>query len=149
MQRRGVYWIIPENTKGFSLRSSKNLVIKEADRLRDLDFGPILDKILKGLYRAEGPTCSLQRCRARLRLCSESACRVAIMLQRSGFLYNTSAWSTPTGGAVGRVEQVSAQITKLARGQQRGVPCDRYTFGRCNRQRKKIRCLLVCPTCEE
>jgi ATP-dependent RNA helicase DDX47/RRP3 len=36
-----------ENTKGFSLRSLKYLVLDEADRLLDLDFGPILDKILK------------------------------------------------------------------------------------------------------
>ncbi|KAI4220028.1 MAG: hypothetical protein L6R36_007911 [Xanthoria steineri] len=37
-----------ENTKGFSLRSLKYLVLDEADRLLDLDFGDILDKILKG-----------------------------------------------------------------------------------------------------
>ncbi|KAH0282850.1 putative ATP-dependent rRNA helicase rrp3, partial [Aureobasidium sp. EXF-3399] len=36
-----------ENTKGFSLRTLKYLVMDEADRLLDLDFGPILDKILK------------------------------------------------------------------------------------------------------
>ena len=40
-----------ENTKGFSLRSLKYLVMDEADRLLDLDFGPILDKILKALPR--------------------------------------------------------------------------------------------------
>jgi ATP-dependent RNA helicase DDX47/RRP3 len=40
-----------ENTKGFSLRSIKYLVIDEADRLLDLDFGPVLDKILKVLPR--------------------------------------------------------------------------------------------------
>ena len=40
-----------ENTKGFSLRGLKYLVIDEADRLLDLDFGPILDKILKVLPR--------------------------------------------------------------------------------------------------
>src|SRR5277367_3135770 len=38
-----------ENTKGFSLRQLKYLVMDEADRLLDLDFGPILDKILKVL----------------------------------------------------------------------------------------------------
>lgn len=38
-----------ENTKGFSLRSLKYLVMDEADRLLDLDFGPILDKVLKVL----------------------------------------------------------------------------------------------------
>ncbi|KAF2660574.1 DEAD-domain-containing protein [Lophiostoma macrostomum CBS 122681] len=38
-----------ENTKGFSLRYLKYLVMDEADRLLDLDFGPILDKILKVL----------------------------------------------------------------------------------------------------
>lgn len=36
-----------ENTKGFSLRNLEYLVMDEADRLLDLDFGPILDKILK------------------------------------------------------------------------------------------------------
>ena len=40
-----------ENTKGFSLRGLKYLVMDEADRLLDLDFGPILDKILKALPR--------------------------------------------------------------------------------------------------
>ncbi|KAJ9261963.1 hypothetical protein DTO212C5_8119 [Paecilomyces variotii] len=40
-----------ENTKGFSLRSLKYLVMDEADRLLDMDFGPILDKILKALPR--------------------------------------------------------------------------------------------------
>ena len=38
-----------ENTKGFSLRNLKYLVLDEADRLLDLDFGPVLDKILKVL----------------------------------------------------------------------------------------------------
>ena len=36
-----------ENTKGFSLRNIKFLVMDEADRLLDMDFGPIIDKILK------------------------------------------------------------------------------------------------------
>lgn len=40
-----------ENTKGFSLRKLKYLVMDEADRLLDLDFGPILDKILQVLPR--------------------------------------------------------------------------------------------------
>ncbi|KAL8983851.1 MAG: hypothetical protein Q9205_002021 [Flavoplaca limonia] len=40
-----------ENTKGFSLRSLKYLVLDEADRLLDLDFGDILDRILKVLPR--------------------------------------------------------------------------------------------------
>ncbi|KAH0555991.1 ribosomal RNA processing protein, partial [Trichoglossum hirsutum] len=40
-----------ENTKGFSLRSLKYLVMDEADRLLDSDFGPIFDKILKTLPR--------------------------------------------------------------------------------------------------
>ncbi|KAI4852892.1 DEAD-domain-containing protein [Aureobasidium sp. EXF-8845] len=38
-----------ENTKGFSFRNLKYLVLDEADRLLDLDFGPIIDKILKTL----------------------------------------------------------------------------------------------------
>ncbi|BDD60683.1 ribosomal RNA processing protein [Monascus purpureus] len=45
-----------ENTKGFSLRNLKYLVMDEADRLLDMDFGPILDKILKVLPR-ERRTC--------------------------------------------------------------------------------------------
>lgn len=40
-----------ETTKGFSLRTLKYLVMDEADRLLDLDFGPVLDKILKVLPR--------------------------------------------------------------------------------------------------
>ena len=36
-----------ENTRGFSLRKLKYLVMDEADRLLDMDFGPALDKILK------------------------------------------------------------------------------------------------------
>ncbi|KAF5864026.1 ribosomal RNA processing protein [Aspergillus alliaceus] len=40
-----------ENTKGFSLRNLKYLVMDEADRLLDMDFGPLLDKILKVLPR--------------------------------------------------------------------------------------------------
>ncbi|OLL24570.1 ATP-dependent rRNA helicase rrp3, partial [Neolecta irregularis DAH-3] len=40
-----------ENTKGFSLRSLKYLVLDEADRLLDMDFGPIIDKILKIIPR--------------------------------------------------------------------------------------------------
>jgi ATP-dependent RNA helicase DDX47/RRP3 len=41
-----------EKTKGFSLqRTLKYLVMDEADRLLDMDFGPILDKILKFIPR--------------------------------------------------------------------------------------------------
>lgn len=36
-----------EHTKGFSLKNLKYLVMDEADRLLDMDFGPSLDKILK------------------------------------------------------------------------------------------------------
>ncbi|KAI0319371.1 DEAD-domain-containing protein [Amylostereum chailletii] len=36
-----------ENTKGFSLCTLKFLVLDEADRLLDMDFGPVIDKILK------------------------------------------------------------------------------------------------------
>lgn len=36
-----------ENTKGFSLKNLRYLVMDEADRLLDLDFGPELDKILR------------------------------------------------------------------------------------------------------
>ncbi|KAF9009439.1 P-loop containing nucleoside triphosphate hydrolase protein [Cyathus striatus] len=36
-----------EKTKGFSLRSLKFLVLDEADRLLDLDFGTAIDKLLK------------------------------------------------------------------------------------------------------
>ncbi|WFD00668.1 RNA helicase [Malassezia yamatoensis] len=40
-----------ENTKGFSLRGLQYLVMDEADRLLDLDFGPIIDKLLQNLPR--------------------------------------------------------------------------------------------------
>ena len=40
-----------ENTKGFSLRGLKYLVLDEADRILNLDFGDVLDKILKVLPR--------------------------------------------------------------------------------------------------
>lgn len=40
-----------ENTKGFSLRQLECLVMDEADKLLDFDFGPLLDKILKILPR--------------------------------------------------------------------------------------------------
>lgn len=40
-----------ENTKGFSLRNLKYLVMDEADRLLDLDFGVELDKILRVIPR--------------------------------------------------------------------------------------------------
>ncbi|PVV01682.1 hypothetical protein BB560_003889, partial [Smittium megazygosporum] len=36
-----------ENTKGFSLRTIKYLVMDEADRLLDMDFGPKIEQILK------------------------------------------------------------------------------------------------------
>ena len=38
-----------ENTKGFSLRTLRYLVMDEADRLLDLDFGPIIDKLLQNI----------------------------------------------------------------------------------------------------
>ncbi|RKP08364.1 DEAD-domain-containing protein [Thamnocephalis sphaerospora] len=40
-----------ENTKGFSLRTLKYLVMDEADRLLDMDFGPKIDQILKVIPR--------------------------------------------------------------------------------------------------
>lgn len=36
-----------ENTRGFSLKKLKFLVMDEADRLLDMEFGPVLDRILK------------------------------------------------------------------------------------------------------
>ncbi|EGG02392.1 uncharacterized protein MELLADRAFT_75483 [Melampsora larici-populina 98AG31] len=36
-----------EHTKGFSLRNLQFLIMDEADRLLDMDFGPVIDKILK------------------------------------------------------------------------------------------------------
>ncbi|OMJ28727.1 ATP-dependent rRNA helicase rrp3, partial [Smittium culicis] len=38
-----------ENTKGFSLRTIKYLVMDEADRLLDMDFGPKIEQILKAV----------------------------------------------------------------------------------------------------
>ncbi|AET38714.1 RNA-dependent ATPase RRP3 Ecym_3217 [Eremothecium cymbalariae DBVPG len=38
-----------ENTKGFSLRKLRFLVIDEADRLLDMEFGAVLDRILKNI----------------------------------------------------------------------------------------------------
>lgn len=43
-----------EKTKGFSLRSIRFLVLDEADRLLDMDFGPMIDKILKLVPRSVG-----------------------------------------------------------------------------------------------
>ncbi|KAI0145614.1 DEAD-domain-containing protein [Xylariaceae sp. FL1272] len=40
-----------EKTKGFKLNQLKYLVIDEADRLLDMDFGPVLDKLLKFIPR--------------------------------------------------------------------------------------------------
>lgn len=40
-----------ENTKGFSLKRLQWLVLDEADRLLNMDFGPELDKILKAIPR--------------------------------------------------------------------------------------------------
>lgn len=40
-----------EHTKGFSLRNLRYLVMDEADRLLDMDFGPVLDRILKIIPR--------------------------------------------------------------------------------------------------
>ncbi|OWB55990.1 hypothetical protein B5S28_g1880 [[Candida] boidinii] len=40
-----------EHTKGFSLRALKFLVMDEADRLLDMEFGPALDKILQIIPR--------------------------------------------------------------------------------------------------
>ncbi|TKY86461.1 hypothetical protein EX895_004610 [Sporisorium graminicola] len=40
-----------ENTKGFSLRGLQYLVMDEADRLLDMDFGPIIDKLLQSIPR--------------------------------------------------------------------------------------------------
>ncbi|KAI0464946.1 ribosomal RNA processing protein [Komagataella kurtzmanii] len=40
-----------ENTKGFSLKALKYLIMDEADRLLDLEFGPAIDKVLKLIPR--------------------------------------------------------------------------------------------------
>lgn len=38
-----------ENTKGFNLKSLRYLVMDEADRLLDMDFGPTIDKLLQSI----------------------------------------------------------------------------------------------------
>lgn len=40
-----------ENTKGFSFKGLRYLVMDEADRLLDMDFGPIIDKLLQSIPR--------------------------------------------------------------------------------------------------
>lgn len=40
-----------EKTKGFKLNNIKYLVIDEGDKLLDMDFGPVIDKLLKFLPR--------------------------------------------------------------------------------------------------
>lgn len=40
-----------ENTKGFNLRNLKYLILDEADRLLDFDFGDEIDKVLKVIPR--------------------------------------------------------------------------------------------------
>ncbi|RKP14059.1 P-loop containing nucleoside triphosphate hydrolase protein, partial [Piptocephalis cylindrospora] len=43
-----------EHTKGFTLRNSQYLVMDEADRLLDMDFGPKIDQILKIMPKERG-----------------------------------------------------------------------------------------------
>ncbi|SPO26154.1 related to DEAD box protein (putative RNA helicase) [Ustilago trichophora] len=45
-----------ENTKGFSLRGLQYLVMDEADRLLDMDFGPIIDKLLQSIPPSLDPS---------------------------------------------------------------------------------------------
>ncbi|KAH7139538.1 ATP-dependent rRNA helicase RRP3 [Dendryphion nanum] len=90
-----------ENTKGFHLKQLKYLVMDEADRLLDLDFGPILDKILKVLPREHRRTAlysatmsskieSLQRASlqnpCRVNISSSDHATVSNLLQRFIFL---------------------------------------------------------------
>lgn len=90
-----------ENTKGFSLKYLKYMVLDEADRLLDLDFGPVLDKILKVIPRDGRHTYlfsatmsskveSLQRAAlqnpVRVSISSSSHQVVATLLQRYFFL---------------------------------------------------------------
>jgi superfamily II DNA/RNA helicase len=65
-----------ETTKGFSLRTLKYLVMDEADRLLDLDFGPVLDKILKVLPREGRRTYPFSRpCRQKSNPSNEHHCK--------------------------------------------------------------------------
>ncbi|CAA9966414.1 atp-dependent rrna helicase rrp3 protein [Pyrenophora teres f. maculata] len=90
-----------ENTKGFSLKHLKYMVLDEADRLLDLDFGPVLDKILKVLPREGRHTYlfsatmsskveSLQRAAlqnpVRVSISSSSHQVVSTLLQRYAFI---------------------------------------------------------------
>lgn len=45
-----------ENTKGFNLKSLRFLVMDEADRLLDMDFGPVIDKLLQNIPKEDRKT---------------------------------------------------------------------------------------------
>ncbi|KAF2967863.1 hypothetical protein GQX73_g5692 [Xylaria multiplex] len=67
-----------EKTKGFKLNSLKYLVIDEADRLLDMDFGPVLDKLLKFIPRESRSTIIFTRT-------VYEAQRISIMIRQLGF----------------------------------------------------------------
>ncbi|KAI9039193.1 RNA-dependent ATPase RRP3 [Aspergillus affinis] len=128
-----------ENTKGFSLRQLKFLVLDEADRLLDMDFGPLLDKILKILPKQNRKTYlfsatmsskveSLQRASlvnpVRLSISSKYQ-TVSTLIQRYVFLphkykdiylvYLLNEWAGQTGVIFTRTIHETQRVTLMLR----------------------------------
>lgn len=80
-----------ENTKGFSLRPLRYLVLDEADRLLDLDFGPILDKILQVLPRERHTMLFSATMSTKLDRLTRAALRDPVRVSISASTYQTVA----------------------------------------------------------